>query len=376
MMNGIDSSGTPVVAATPAVDTGITGSDPLTTAQVEMLFDSLEFVIPEIEEFLASADELDGTILVENGVLTSDLETLSGPLQGTINLPEEVNELSETVSTATGTATFENGVLVGELAIGDDLLSGSVNSVELISDVLPELVNSIEAEIPFENGQLAIATSTPFGDIEGTLSFGNGQLLTDLITPFGPVEFALDFEDDDQIAIDVNGRPGTVDLANGIVTADLFPGVLGNEVSIPLTAFSGTATLNDGIANFTIPTVFGDLSGSVDVSQQLLAASTDLLSSVNGTVSLNGGILTSDLLTSVGSLAGELDLPTFFSELATSLTEVNGTLSFADGILTSDLTTPLGDIIGIYDLADLVDNDEPVEDIEPPVELPGVGAIA
>ncbi len=378
MMNGLDSSTIPAVAATPGVDAGTTGSDLFAAARVEMLFDSLDAVIPEIDAFLAAVDELDGTIVIEGGVLTSNLETPAGLLQDTLDLPQEVNTLAAIVAEATGTATLENGVLVGDLTTGDDLLSGNVNIVELVSDALPDLLDSIEAEVPFENGQVAIATSTPFGEVSGNIDFGGGQLAIDLTTPFGPLEFTLDFDDDVQIPIDVNSRPGTIDLANGVVVADLFPGVLGNEISIPLTAFSGTLILDDGIANFTIPTVFGDFGGSIDVSQQILDASTDLLSSLNGTVSLAGGMLTSDLTTSAGALAGDFDVSAYLSEFAIALSDVNGTLTVADGILISDLTTPFGDIAGMVDLDTLDDllDDDLVEDIEPPVEVPETEAIA
>lgn len=296
-----------------------------------------------LPETINSLDEVQGTLTLSGGLLTTDLVTPFGSSQETYDLVALATDLNEVFQGSSGTLTLSNGLASGNLIVeGEEFTATDLEFANLISGFVSDFLSTLDGTVPFANGQVAIDLPTPFGDVEGTIGFGSGALVVDLDTPFAPLNFSIDFPDDAQFAFPIPqlGTDAILNLAAGQIEADLIPLFGGSELVIPINALTGSVTFADGIADLTLQSGLASVDTQFNFAAEVEETLLEVLSTATGVLSIGNGELSANLQTDLGTFAGVLPASQLFTDLIATLPQYEGTITLAGGSATVDLATP------------------------------------
>ncbi|MDX2239144.1 MAG: hypothetical protein NW224_00495 [Leptolyngbyaceae cyanobacterium bins.302] len=311
-----------------------------------------------LPETINSLDEVQGTLTLSGGLLTTDLVTPFGSSQETYDLVALATDLNETFQGISGSLTLSSGLASGNLIVeGEEFVATDFEFASLISNFVSDFLSTLDGTVPFANGQLAIDLPTPFGDVEGTIGFGSGALVVNLDTPFAPLNFSLDFPDDAQFTFPIPqlGTDAILNLATGQIEADLIPIFAGSELVIPINALTGNVTFADGIANLTLQSGLATVDTQFNFAAEVEESLLEFLSTATGVLSIGNGELSANLQTDLGAFAGILPASELFTDLIATLPQYAGTITLAGGSATVDLTTPDGVLQGAVDYGQYLD---------------------
>lgn len=276
-----------------------------------------------------------GTITFNQGQITTDFETPSGEIGGTISIAQFTTDLSSSLKRLQGDLTFERGIVTSDLTTPNGALKGSFPFAQDAGRLISDFVKGISGRVPFSDGKIDVDISTLFGKVKGSIEFGNGALVTNLTTPLGSYFSSIDFKESDQLKS--NGdTPGVVNFNDGLVILDFQPQTPGDEIAIPINAISGNVTFKNGKATLNFPTPFGTIATNFDLSALAATATTDALQG-SGTVKLKDGIATIDTTGSLGKIQTILALPKLVQNLGSTLATAQGTVQLNNGTITSDV---------------------------------------
>ncbi|PZU99601.1 MAG: hypothetical protein DCF32_18460 [Leptolyngbya sp.] len=324
---------------------------------------------------LASAlPDATGQISVGDGLFDANLLLADGTaLTGTFDAPTTLRGFADLAAVSDGTVTLNGGIL--EAAIATDSQTATLPPVDLsaaASAFVLDAINAIDATVPFANGAFTLDLATALGPISGTVDVAGGDLNLDLATPFGQLVADIDFQEDAVFPFamalplvgDINGA---VDFNSGNIMVPL--GVYG-DLSVPISAVSGSLNLADGLASLEASVPVG--SGlSLPVATELaigpLASEyvAGFVQDLNGTGTLTDGILDAAIESPLGLFETTFDVVAFTNQGADFFAGIDGVIDVSGGIATASLTTPLGPIDGSVDLAT----------VAPALEAPVAGPI-
>jgi hypothetical protein len=307
---------------------------------------------------ITALDDVQGTLSIANGFVTTDLITPFGPLQATYDVVTLATDLNTEFQAISGTLALSGGFASGNLIVGDDEFTATnFEFANLVSGLVADLLTSLDGTVPFANGTVAIDLPTPIGDIEGTIGFGNGALAVSLSTPLLPLNFAIDFPNDAQFEFTVPqlGTDAILNLATGQIEIDLIPVLSGPEVVFPITALSGSVALADGIANLSVETGFTMVNTQFNLATEVEETLLEFLSTASGTLTIGNGDLGANLESNLGSFTGVLPASQLFSDLIATLPLYQGTIALAGGVATVDLTTSNGVLQGSLNYGQYLD---------------------
>lgn len=327
-----------------------------------------------VDDFASSLPNATGQITVEDGLFDANLVLGDGTaLTGTFDAPTTLGGFAALAAASDGTVTLQGGIL--EAAIATDGQTAALPGFDLSAvagTLVLDAINAIDATVPFANGAFALDLSTALGPISGTVDVAGGDLNLDLATPFGQLVADIDFQDDAVFPFSaslplVGDINGAVDFNSGTIVAPL--GAFG-DLSVPLSAVSGSLTLADGLASLDASVPIG--SGlSVPLATELaigpLASEyvAGFVEDLNGTGTLTDGILDAAIESPLGLFETTFDVVAFTNQGADFFAGIDGGIDVSGGIATASLTTPLGNIDGSFDLAT----------VAPALEAPVAGAI-
>jgi hypothetical protein len=261
-----------------------------------------------------------------------------------------------------GTVTLSGGIL--EAAIATDGQTATLPAFDLsaaASTLVLDVINAIDATVPFTNGVFAFDLATALGPISGTIDVAGGDLNVDLVTPLGQLVADIDFNDGAVFPFSapipmLGSLDGIVDFSSGNIIAPLGP--LGDAV-IPLSSLSGTLTLLDGVASLetSVPLTPGlsvPVTTDIELGPMASEYAAELVQDLNGSGTLTDGVLDASIGTPLGLFETVFDVVEFTTQGADFFAGIDGVIDVGSGIATAALTTPLGDINDSFDLATLV----------------------
>lgn len=311
-----------------------------------------------IREIITSLDEVQGTLTLRDGFLLTDLNTPLGDLRESYDLVSLATDFNESFQNTSGTLALVNGIASGNLVVDDEQFSGSFEFADFISSFVNDFLTTLNGTASFENGEITIDASTALGDIEGTIGFSNGAFVSDLTTPFGDLNFSFDFPEDAQYRAAIpglGGVEGVLNLAAGQIEINLFAFNPGPEIAVPLSAFSGNISFNNGVV--TLVTTIGSEQTSIqfNLAEEIGEELDELLTSATGTLEISDGQVIADIDTAVGNFNGAINVSQLIDDFIATIPDYNGTLTFADGTVEADLTTPSGAIDTTIEYASYLD---------------------
>jgi hypothetical protein len=304
-----------------------------------------------LDNLINSFDTVSGTATLTDGVLTADLSTPLGPVQGSYNLVELGEIALDSFLGVAGILDLSGGVATGTINLGDGKgdRPGSVPFAELLSNTVAGFVSDFSGTIVLQNGKFLIDSPTPLGAIQGTIDFASGKLVSDLTTPFGDLDFAIDFPDTAKFDLPFgNGLNGVLNLDAGQIEVDLTALLPGPEIIVPLNLISGTLVVDQGTAIANLSTPFGGFRFGLDLAAEVRETVFDFLSTVSGTLAIGDGSLSANLSTDLGSFQGSLYLGQSITDFLATLPDYQGTLTFNSGTVTADLVTPESTLAGSF----------------------------
>ncbi|MEB3179539.1 MAG: hypothetical protein VKL59_10965 [Nostocaceae cyanobacterium] len=311
-------------------------------------------------DLVSDTRRVGGTLSFADGVVTSNLTTRQGPVQGTFNFVELGNSFARSLETLDGTLTVANGVLNGSVVTPlGSFQPANLNIADVAGTFAGLYLRQLNGTVPFNNGQIDVNLATPQGNIAGTVNFAGGRLTTNLTTPFGVIQGSSAFGEDAKIPFSFNRIPGIVDFSTGQISADVLPGLIGGEISIPFSSLGGNITFNNGVAEIKVPTQLGELSTSFDFASFADDNITKGLQG-NGSVSFNRGVVNLDVTGPLGRVEGSFNVPEIVRNYVTSLQSVQGTVTFDNGVVNSNLNTPWGGVVNSLNLPDLLASIQPL----------------
>jgi len=323
-------------------------------------FRSSNLLRDTFNQLVSNTRQVGGTLSFADGVVTSNLTTAAGALQGTFNFVELGNSFARSLETLDGTVTLTNGVLNGSVVTPlGSFQPAELNIADLAGTFAGLYLRQLNGTVPFNNGQIDVNLATPQGNIAGTVNFAGGRLTTNLTTPFGVIQGSSAFGEDAKIPFSFNGIPGIVDFSTGQIAADVLPGLTGGEISIPFSSLAGTVSFNNGVAQINVPTTIGALSTTFDFASFADDNITEALQG-NGTVSFNRGVVNLDVTGPLGRVQSSFNVPEIVRNYVTSLQSVQGTVSFDNGVVNSNLNTPWGAVVSSFNLPDLLAEVQPL----------------
>ena len=307
---------------------------------------SSSLAIADLPDLIRELDTAAGTLSLSSGILTADLTTPLGAIQQTIDIVEIGNTLTTALQGITGSLTVTNGLASGNLVIGDEeFIATDLDVAGLISGFVTDWLSSFSGSFSFSNGEIAIATPTPLGDITGTIGFGTGALTVDIDTPFAPINFSIDFPADAQYAFPIPtlNSSAIVNLDTGVLDIDLSSFFPGANITLPLTLLSGEVGFSGGLANLSVDTPLGNVIVPIDLMTEVSEAIADFFTAASGVFTIGaGGNFGADLQTPLGSFAGVLPVGDWLTTNLATLAASTGTIAIANGVATLDLVTPTG----------------------------------
>ncbi|MBD0336323.1 MAG: hypothetical protein ICV62_12600 [Cyanobacteria bacterium Co-bin13] len=281
-----------------------------------------------------------------------------GQVQETVDVPAEFRYLAELGAATNGAFSFSEGLISGTITTGDTGVDlESVDFITPFSELIEDVLYGLEGTFEFSGGAIALDTNTPFGAITGSVGFAQGALTLDLLTPFGAIAGSIDFTDETLIpfAVDVAtglgipvSLPGVVDFNQGILGLSLF-GL--NDIVLPLESFSGTVTVDDGVAAFSIATPFGSVPLEVEFGPLASEAAVEFVRDLSGSGTITNGVIDSFIETPFGSFESTVDLVDLANRAADFAQQTSGSIAIADGLATTLLDTPAGPVSEVVDLS-------------------------
>lgn len=298
-------------------------------------------------------DQISGVLEIQGGIVTGDLTLVNGTaLSVALNIPAELQRLTDLAATTNGTVTLNDGLLNLSLTAGTETATLSdLDLAAALGQGVLAAVNSLEATLPFTNGVFSLDFQTLLGPITGTVDVAGGDLNLDLTTPFGPLATVIDFGDDAQIPFNDGALSGVVNFNTGNVQVNLGP----IAATVPISAFSGTLALDDGTATLTttLPGLGQPLSFDLEVGPLASQAVVDWVRDLTVAGTMTDGLLVTSLESPFGSQSIRFDTVAFANQGAEFFAGVNGRIEIAGGLLTADLTTPVGNLEGTINLGNV-----------------------
>ncbi|MBD2233893.1 hypothetical protein [Phormidium tenue] len=313
-----------------------------------------------VSDFASALPDATGQISVEDGLFDANLLLADGTaLTGTFDAPTTLRGFADLAAVSDGTFTLDGGIL--EAAIATDDQTATVLGFDLSAAAgtfVLDAINAIDDTVPFANGAFTLDSATALGPISGTVDVAGGDLNLDLATPFGQLVADIDFQDDAVVPFaaalplvgDINGA---VDLNSGNIVASL--GAFG-DLSVPLSAVTGSLTLADGLASLDASVPIGSglsLPVATDFAIGPLASEyvAEFVQDLNGTGTLTDGVLDAAIEGPLGLFETTFDVVAFTNQGADFFAGIDGVIDVSGGIATTSLITPLGDINDSLDLA-------------------------
>lgn len=313
-----------------------------------------------VADFASALPDATGQITVEDGLFDANLVLADGTtLTGTFDAPTTLQGFADLAAASDGTATLSGGIL--EATITTDGQTATLPAFDLSAAagaLVLDAINAIDATVPFANGAFTLDLATALGPISGTVDVAGGDLNLDLTTPFGQLLADIDFQEDAVFSFSaslplVGDFTGAVDFYSGNIVAPL--GGFG-DLSIPLSAVTGSLTLADGLASIEASVPIGSglsLPVTTDLAIGLLASEyvAEFVQDLEGTATLTDGILDAAIESPLGLFETTFDVVAFTNQGADFFAGIDGVIDVSGGIATAALTTPLGPIDGSFDLA-------------------------
>lgn len=313
-----------------------------------------------VADFASTLPDATGQISVEDGLFDANLVLADGTaLTGIFDAPTTLRGFADLAAVSNGTVTLNGGIL--EAAIATDGQTAALPAFDLSAaagTLVLDAINAIDATVPFANGAFTLDLATAFGPISGTVDVAGGDLNLDLATPFGQLVADIDFQDDAVFPFaaslplvgDINGA---VDFNSGTISAPL--GVFG-DLSVPLSAVTGSLNLADGLASLDASVPIGgglSLPVATDLAIGPLASEyvAGFVQDLNGTGTLTDGVLDAAIESPLGLFETIFDVVAFTNQGADFFAGIDGVIDASGGIATASLTTPLGNISDSFDLA-------------------------
>jgi hypothetical protein len=304
-----------------------------------------------------------GQVTVTEGLFDVNLALADGTtLIGTFDAPATLQTYADLAAVSNGTVTLSGGIL--EAAIATDGQTATLPAFDLsaaASTLVLDVINAIDATVPFTNGVFAFDLATALGPISGTIDVAGGDLNVDVVTPLGQLVADIDFNDGAVFPFSapipmLGSLDGVVDFNSGNIIAPLGP--LGDAV-IPLSSLSGTLTLLDGVASLetSVPLTPGlsvPVTTDIELGPMASEYAAELVQDLNGSGTLTDGVLDASIGTPLGLFETVFDVVEFTTQGADFFAGIDGVIDVGSGIATAALTTPLGDINDSFDLATLV----------------------
>ncbi|MFQ4139513.1 hypothetical protein PGN35_024680 [Nodosilinea sp. PGN35] len=327
-----------------------------------------------VADFASSLPDATGQVSVQGGLFDANLLLGDGtPLVGTFDAPTTLGNFADLAAASNGTVTLAGGILAA--AIATDGQTADLPGFDLsaaASTLVQDTINALEATVPFANGAFTLDLATALGPISGTVDVAGGDLNLDLVTPFGQLVADIDFAADAVFPFSaslplVGDINGAVDFYNGTIVAPL--GVFG-DLSIPLSAVTGSLTLADGLASLDASVPIGSglsLPVATDLAIGPLASEyvAEFVRDLDGTGTLTDGVLDAAIAGPLGLFETTFDIVALTRQGADFFAGIDGVIDVSGGIATASLTTPLGDINDSFDLAT----------VAPALEAPVAGSI-
>ncbi len=315
---------------------------------------------PGFADFASALPDATGQISVEDGLFDANLLLADGTtLTGTFDAPKTLRSFADLAAVSNGTVTLNGGIL--EAAIATDSQTATLSAFDLSAAAgtfVLDAINAIDATIPFANGAFTLDLATALGPISGTVDVAGGDLNLDLATPFGQLVADIEFEEDAVFPFSmslplVGDIDGVVDFYSGNIVAPL--GVFG-DLSVPLSAVTGSLNLADGLASLdaSIPIGAGlSLPVATELAIGPLASEyvAGFVQDLNGTGTLTDGVLDAAIESPLGLFETIFDVVAFTNQGADFFAGIDGVIDVSGGIATASLTTPLGAIDDSFDLA-------------------------
>lgn len=357
----------------------LAGQDVLNAAEatVELIPDQAFFSSSSILSLLSAFDpsfadlvsdvadalpEAMGQVSVVDGLFDVNLLLADGTaVTGSFDAPGTLQNYANLAALSNGSVTLSGGILAAAIDTdGQTALLPDFDLSAAASALVFDAVNAIDATVPFANGAFALDLATALGPISGIIDVAGGDLNLDLATPFGQLTADIDFGDDAifPFSIPVLGLgaiDGAVDFNSGNIVASLGPF---GDLSVPISAASGSLTLADGVASLDASLPIGSgltLPVTADFEVGPLASEyvAGLLQDLNGAGTLTNGVLDATLDSPFGIFSTTFDVAMFTNQGADFFAGIDGTIDVGGGVVTAALTTPLGDVNDSFDLATL-----------------------
>lgn len=305
-------------------------------------------------DFIARLPDITGSVLVEDGILTSDLDLPEGSfLEGEFNLPATLNELAGLATSTSGSAGLVDGIFTAEISSDEgEALVDSFDLANFASTFVLGIVNGIDTVVTLEDGAFSFAETTPLGDFNGILDIGGGDLNFSLESPFGDFAFDTPFGEEAVFPIGLpagfEGLEALVDLNAGNIVVSL--GALGEAV-LAIDELDGQIALADGLATFStdLP-IFGTVEADFEVGPPASQYVAELVQDLDASALITDGVIDASVDSGLGLFETNFNVAEFTTQGAEFLGQFDGQLVFDNGNLAVNLTTPVGNVDTLLDL--------------------------
>jgi hypothetical protein len=290
--------------------------------------------------------------MLETSALKSSLNTeLSPVFFATSPLFPDLSTLRQ----SSGTVTFDRGQLTTDFKTPTGETKGTLSIAQFTTD-LSNSLTQLQGDLTFDQGIVTSNLSTPSGDLTGSFPFAQGaaQLISEFVKGFvGTVPFS-----DGTIDIDIptvlGQVKGSIEFGNGALVTNL------------ATPFGGYFSSIDFKESDQYAFKFGNVPGVVNFNDGLVILDFQPqtpgneigipINALSGNIAFKDGQATLNIPTPFGSFATSFDLSAFAKTATTNALQGSGTVRFKDGVATIDTTGSLGTIQTTLNLPELVQN--------------------
>lgn len=301
-------------------------------------------ISPALENLLVlGLEELEsatGELTITDGAAEATLTTEAGEtFFGSFNAPLFLEEFGTSLSEASGSLSLIDGFVDATLDFDDQLYTvDDFNLAEFSGNGLEYLASSINATLPFADGEVFISAATPFGPVDGILDFADGDLDLALTTFAGDIDFSYAFDPEDTFEFAIPSPVGDVNGVINLFTGKIEVPFLGSTIEIDLRDLAGELTLAEGTGTLSIDSEFGPITTSFEVGSLVNDLAVDALTGLRVDANLAGGEL--GLLATRGTEEFEtsVDLIALNNQVIDLLLTTDGTFSLDEGLFSGELT--------------------------------------